>query len=316
MFGKNGRWLWCAATVLCIVIALAPAAAAEGPGGTGPDDAMTATGEWKTLGVGGEHWYAFQVPGADADGDESKVTIELQAAPVGSVGFSVWNLEGLHQKAAAGPDETVEAIGHGSAEPLDELGFVDKLVWSGSFVSPGPYYVCVDQVGHSAAGYALRIGGDAVAVPVKAPQPKAVAQPVARAVAPKGKAGTGPNDAFTATGEWKTLAPGQGHWYVFNTTGADVDGNAPQITVELEATPPGSADFCVWTPEGLRVWGTGATDEYTLPVGRSSALDLEGGSIIQKSVWSGDPHVGGPYYVCVRQTGAEPTNYSLRISNQ
>ena len=316
MFGKNARWLWCAATVLCIVIALAPVAAAEGPGGMGPDDAMTATGEWKTLTVGGEHWYAFQVPGADKDDNESKVTIELQAAPVGSVGFSVWNLEGLHQKAEAGPNDKVEAIGRGSAKALDDLGFVDKLVWSGSFVSPGPYYVRVGQTGSNAGGYALRIGGDAIAVPIKVAQPQAAAQPVARAVAPPEKAGSGPNDAFKATGEWKALAPGQGHWYVFNTTGADKDGTAPQITVELEATPPGSANFCVWTPEGLRVWSTGAKDEYTLPVGRSSSLDLEGGSVIQKSVWSGDPHVGGPYYVCVRQTGAEPTNYSLRISNQ
>ena len=316
MFGKNVKWLWCAATVLCILMALAPVAAAEGPGGTGPDDAMTATGDWKTLGVGGEHWYAFQVPGADKDGNESKVTIEVQAAPVGSVRFHVWDQEGLRKWAAADPDYHDAAFGHGSAKPLDDLGFVDKLEWAGNLTLPGPYYVCVDQAGMTPAGYAIKIGGDAVAMPVKAPQPKAVAQPVARAVVPEGKAGTGPNDAFTATGEWKTLAPGQGHWYAFNTTGADADDNAPQITVELESTPPGSANFCVWTPEGLRVWSTGATDEYTLPVGRSSALDLEGGSVIQKSVWSGDPHVGGPYYVCVRQTGNEPTNYSLKISNQ
>jgi hypothetical protein len=82
--------------------------------------------------------------------------IELQAEPVGSVGFSVWNLEGLHQKAAAGPDETVEAIGRGSAEPLDELGHVDKAVWSGSFVSPGPYYVC--GIRSATAPQAMRSG--------------------------------------------------------------------------------------------------------------------------------------------------------------
>jgi hypothetical protein len=315
MFGKNGKWLWCAATVLCIVMALAPVATAEGPGGTGPDDAMTAIGEWKALKVGGEHWYAFQVPGADQDGEQSKVTIELQAAPVGSVAFSVWDREGLHQRAGAGPDETVEAIGHGSAEPLDDLGFVEKLDWSGSLVMPGPYFVRVHQVGPDAGGYVVRIGGDAIAVPAAvAAQPKAAVQPVAKAAPQQSKGGSGPDDAFTATGDWKALGSGEGHWYVFHTDGADEDSNAPQITVELESTPPGSANFCVWTPEGLRVWTTGAEDEYTLPIGRSAAQELEGDSVVEKSVWSGDPHMGGKYYVCVRQTGSQPTNYSLKIT--
>jgi hypothetical protein len=315
MSGKSGKWLWCAATVLCVVIALAPVAVAEGPGSTGPDDAMAATGEWKTLSVGGEHWYVFQVPGADKDGNESKVTIEVQAAPVGSVRFHVWDQEGLRKWAAVDSNYHDAAFGHGSAKPLDDLGFVDKLEWAGSLMLPGPYYVCVDQAGMTPAGYAIKIGGDAIAVPAKAAvQSKAAVQPAAQAAAPAGKAGTGPNDAFTATGEWKTLAPGQGHWYVLNTTGTDKDGKAPQITIEMQSTPPGSANFCVWTPEGLRVWSTGATDEYTLPVGRSAAQELEGGSIVEKSVWSGDPHMGGKYYVCVRQTGSQPTNYSLRIT--
>ncbi|MCU0501167.1 MAG: hypothetical protein MUC51_05270 [Anaerolineae bacterium] len=295
-------------------MALAPVAAAEGPGGTGPDDAMTATGEWKTLSVGDEHWYVFQVPGADKDGNESKVTIEVQAAPVGSVRFHVWDQEGLRKWAAVDPNYHDAAFGHGSAEPLDDLGFVDKLEWAGSLTLPGPYYVCVDQAGMTPAGYAIKIGGDVIASPVKAPQPKPVAPQVARSVAPTGKAGTGPDDAFTATGEWKVLGPGEGDWYVFHTDGADEDGKAPQIMIEMQSTPPGSANFCVWTPEGLHVWTTGSEDQYTLPVGRSAALDLEGGSTIEKSVWSGDPHVGGKYYVCVRQTGSQPTNYSLKIT--
>jgi hypothetical protein len=301
-----------------MLIALAPVAMAEGPGGTGPEDALTASSDWQALSVGGEHWYAFQAPGADAEGAPALVTIELQAAPVGSVVFSVWDRQGLQQRAAAGPDETVEALGRGSAAPLDELGFVERLDWAGSLVLPGPYFVRVQQVGPTAGGYALRIGGAAQAVPGRAAvAAPAAAQPAPQAAAPAAaRGGTGPDDAFTATGAWQALGVGEGHWYVFRTDGADADGNAPQVTVELQSTPPGSASFCVWTPEGLRVWATGAVDEFTLPVGRSTALERGENSTVERALWSGQPYVGGKYYVCVRQTGDQPTHYALTISAQ
>jgi hypothetical protein len=297
----------------------APTAVADGPDGSGPDKAMTPSGEWKQLTAGGAHWYVFQTPGADSDGNVAQVMVEVQAAPVQSVNFSVWTAEELQRKARAGLDETVEPIGRGSAEPLDSLGFVEKLVWAGGFTMPGPYFVCVEQSGPNIGGYVIKISGEKVSFPAAQPKTAAPAAPkvVERAVVaapPAPKAGSGPDDAFTAAGEWKPLGKGEGHWYAFRTTGADADGNAPQVTIELQSTPTGNASFCVWTPEGLRLWKTGAEDETNLPIGRSSNLELDEAGIVQKAVWSGQFNVGDTYYVCVRHTGNQPAHYALQIT--
>jgi hypothetical protein len=301
MFSKFGKWMSGVVVVVCVLLMLTPAALAVGPDGTSPANAMAPSGDWKALSMGGEDWYAFSTPGTSAE--KSKVTIEVQVAPVNGATFSVWDTEGLNKKAHAGRGELIQPLGAGSAQPLDALGFVQKLLWSSEMATKGPFFVSVKQSGEKAGGYVIKISGDKLTFPaMPAATAKAAAAPVTAAKAlpvaavASLKDGSGPADAFTATGEWKPLGVKEGHWYVFNSPGADSKGNVPQATVELQATPPGSAAFCIWTPEGLRIWKTGAQDEITLPVGRSSATDVIG--TVQKSVWSGNFNVGGPYYVC------------------
>jgi hypothetical protein len=313
MFSKFGKWMSGLATVVCLLIILTPAALAVGPDGTSPANAMAPSGEWKALSLGGEDWYVFRTPGTTSE--PSKVTIEVQVAPVNGATFSVWNAEGLNKKANAGRNELVQPLGAGSAEPLDKLGFVQKLLWSGSMATKEPLYVSVKQSGAKAGGYVIKISGDNLVFPtMTAEAPVAATKALPVAAVTSQKEGSGPADAFTATGEWKPLGVNEGHWYVFNSPGADSKGKTPQATVELLAMPPGSASFCIWTPEGLRIWKTGAKDETTLPVGRSSALTLGKGDVAQKSVWSGQFNIGGPYYVCVRQTGTQPSTYKLDVT--
>jgi len=325
MFGKISKWMRCVAAALCLIAALAPAALADGPDGSGPNKALTPSGEWKQLTAGGAHWYIFQTPGADSDGNVARVTVEVQVAPVDSVRFSVWTDEELRRKATAAEDETVEPIGRGSAEPLDDLGIVQKLVWAGGFTMPGPYFVCIEPTGTRISGYVIKISGDKVSFPAQpATQPKATAQP--KAVAPQvaeraivsappaaPKAVSGPDDALTAAGDWKALGKDRGHWYAFRIPGADTDGNASQITIEMQSAPPDNASFSVWTPEGLHLWKTGVADEATLPVGRSSSLELDDVGTVQKSVWSGQFNIGGVYYVYVQNTGVQPAYYALQV---
>jgi hypothetical protein len=315
MFSRFGRWMSALTAVLCVLIVLAPAVLAAGPDGTSPGSAMAPSGQWKALGLGGEDWYAFQTPGTAAN--PSQVTIEMQVAPVNSAVFSVWDAERLNEKANAGRGEIVQPLGAGSAEPLDKLGFVQKLVWSGAMTTSGPFYVSVKQTGNQTGGYVIKISGDKLtfpAMPEAAAQAPAASKPAAKPAAAAKQDGSGPDNAFTATGEWKPLGVNEGHWYVFNSPGADSKGNVPQVTVELQAIPPGSASFCVWTPEGLRIWKTGAEDETTLPVGRGSAVDMRKGDVAQTSVWSGQFNMAGPYYVCVRQTGLKPSTYKLDVT--
>ena len=280
---------------------------------------MAPSGEWKALSLGSEDWYAFRTPGTTSE--PSNVTIEVQVAPVNGATFSVWTGDGLNKKANAGRNEIVQPLGAVQPSHWITWALCRSCSGSGSMATKEPIYVSVKQTGEKAGGYVIKISGDKLtfpampAVPASAAEaPVAAAKALAVASVTSQKDGSGPADAFTATGEWKPLGANEGHWYVFNLPGADSKGKTPQATVELVATPPGSASFCIWTPEGLRIWKTGANDETTLPVGRSSALELGTGDAAQHSVWSGQFNIGGPYYVCVRQTGAEPSTYKLDVT--
>jgi TolB protein len=97
----------------------------------------------------------------------------------------------------------------------------------------------------------------------------------------------GGDDARTPTGDWEQLASGESQWYAFQYAG---DGSQVQVT--LEAVPPGSASFVVWTPELIERWGAGY---YVEPIGRGSVDP----NIAGRLTWSGDFHSAGTYYVVV-----------------
>jgi hypothetical protein len=126
--------------------AAAPAApATPAKKGTGPSDALPLAGTWLPLTVGQETWYAFQYPG-----DGSQVAIQMSVDPTGSAGFKVFT-PAQEQQWAQG--STVDPVGRGSVN--DARG--GDLFWTGSFSTPGTYYVVVDQNGSVPSNYSIRM---------------------------------------------------------------------------------------------------------------------------------------------------------------
>ena len=139
-----------AATVTAVTAAPATAATTEttkvaAKTGQAPSEALTAAGEWSPLAVGQSVWYAFNYPG-----DGSQVTVRMSLGQSDSAAFAVWTPEAL---ARAAQDDTVQPVGRGSVSDL----FGGDLVWTGSFNTPGVYYVVVTQTGSAPANYALTI---------------------------------------------------------------------------------------------------------------------------------------------------------------
>lgn len=113
--------------------------------GAGPESALTPSGDWTPLAVGGRVWYAF-----DYTGDGSPVLIRMGVEPSGSATFSVWTPEDL---AAWASDGIEDPVGRGSANDA----FGGDLIWAGSFNTAGTYYVLVEQTGLDASYYQLTI---------------------------------------------------------------------------------------------------------------------------------------------------------------
>ena len=122
---------------------VAPAAKAKA--GAGPDDALTPAGEWVPLAVGQKVWYALP-----QDGGGSKVLVRLAIDPKNSATFEILTPEQVRVWAAG---QTYEPVGRGATDDA----FGDDLVWTGSFKTPGAYYIVVEQIGANEGGYKLSV---------------------------------------------------------------------------------------------------------------------------------------------------------------
>jgi hypothetical protein len=74
----------------------------------------------------------------------------------------------------------------------------------------------------------------------------------------------------------------------------------------MNAGPPGSARFAVWSPEDVKRWADGAKEQ---PMGQGAPSRQYGGD----QVWVGNPRLSGIYYVVVDQQGPVPSTYTLSI---
>ncbi|MFC2023863.1 DPP IV N-terminal domain-containing protein, partial [Chloroflexota bacterium] len=138
-------------------------------GGTGFDDALKLPNDWKTIGSGVSRTYRFHYAG-----DGSQLVIQVEAEPQDGVTFELWTPENLREWAAG---QKVEPVGRGAADP--NLG--PGLWWTGSFTTPGTYYVIVEHSGTRQAPnyYNLQVSGSGVssAAPTPAAPPKATPTP-------------------------------------------------------------------------------------------------------------------------------------------
>jgi hypothetical protein len=128
-----------------------------------------------------------------------------------------------------------------------------------------------------------------------------------------GAPGSGPDNALVPTGGTQALAMGQRVWYAFQSGG----DNTEPIQIQLSANPQGSAAFSVWTPDNVRNWQAGNTEE---PVGRGTTQIINRGTDNEQTLYGGDLlwksvfNTPATYYVVVDQTGPVAGAYRLTIT--
>jgi len=133
-------------------------------------------------------------------------------------------------------------------------------------------------------------------------------------------AGSGPADALAPTDAWQHLNPGQEVWYAVSSAGADSSNKPSKMFVRLHAQPAGSAAFNVWTQARMQaraVADNPLKDAPPVGVGArqivkdgDNTVDLYGGDL----VWTAGLMDPETYYVQVRQTGAQPSDYRLSVT--
>lgn len=278
--------------------------------GTGPNNALAPGTQWTADAPGQQTWYAFQYLG-----DSSQILVRMSVDTNHPASFEVWTPNDLQQWADG---LAVTPVGQGTIN-----GYMgNDLTWTGSFDTPGTYYVIVTDPNPAPANYSLQITGSGVsfgmesvqAVPAAAVS-SAPAAPVAATTSqtapaaapaanakPAAKSGMGPGDALSISGQWTPLAVGQQVWYAFQYPG---DGS--QVTIRMALDLSNAANFAVWTPTELM---QSAQDSTIQPVGRGSVDDSLGGDL----AWSGNFDTPGTYYVVVTQSGSVPANYQLTIN--
>ena len=119
-------------------------AAAVTKTGAGPDDALTASGEWAPLVKGQKVWYALP-----QDGGGSKILVRMAVDPKNAGSFKILTPENVRLWAAGQKYEP------SAAATSDAFG--GDQVWTGSFKTPGAYYIVVEQTGANEGGYKLSV---------------------------------------------------------------------------------------------------------------------------------------------------------------
>ena len=118
--------------------------------GTGPINAIASAQGWVTIIPGNTTWYAFQYPGGSSAGPGPRVTIDMFTYPSTAAGYTVWTPQNVQAMLAG---QSVTPVGIGSLNPNK----ANDILWSGSFIQPGTYYVVVNQI--QPGGYDLQITG-------------------------------------------------------------------------------------------------------------------------------------------------------------
>jgi len=113
--------------------------------GAGPDDALTPSGEWASLAKGQQVWYALP-----QDGGGSTILARMAVEPKNSASFKILTPENVRLWAAG---QKYEPVGRGATSDA----FGGDQIWTGSFKTPGAYYIVVEQTGANEGGYKLSV---------------------------------------------------------------------------------------------------------------------------------------------------------------
>lgn len=264
-----------------------PGIALAADGGTGPGDAFTTYDVWQTLDPGQSQWYKFMY-----DGEGDQVSVKMDAKPSNGASFGVLTPEQARIWEETGELETCGCGG------TDEFVNAD-LSWSGSFNTPGTYYVLVKSAGSRSTptSYMLSVSGDGVSVPTAT-----AALPATAAAAPAVTHTPAAAPAPVSAHDWMAMDATASHWESFY-----YDGKGSQIHAYLDAEPSQAVNFSIWTPEQARLFGLGEDVE---PVGRGSENKFAQGD---KS-WSGSFTSPGTYYVRIEHAGPGMSYCKLMVA--
>lgn len=153
-----------------LALEVEPAPAAVSPlMGTGPDYAMKPVAEWREIGEGELHWYAFDFTyWKDKDAPEMKpIVIRLYTDPFDKATLTVrdehqaelWRQDGKQEHfGCCTPSEL------GSGYEFDKDGLTDYAIWSGQLKSDGRYYLVVEHAKNVSGPvrYMFTIEGDGI----------------------------------------------------------------------------------------------------------------------------------------------------------
>ncbi len=111
-------------------------------------EAMSPFEDWMAMEGGTSHWETFTY-----DKSNSRVELVMDAEPNNAVTFSVWTPDQVRRYSLG---ENVEPIGRGTKNEKAP----GDVSWSGSFTSPGTYYVRVDHLGQGKSYCKLTLKGE------------------------------------------------------------------------------------------------------------------------------------------------------------
>ena len=108
--------------------------------GSGPSNAFNSLGSGRSLAAGTQQWFAFQ-----SAGDNSQIQIRLRNAS--NKQFSVWTQQDINN-AGGNYGATANPVGRSTANS----NFGGDQYWTGSFNTPGTYYVMVENANGGQGG--------------------------------------------------------------------------------------------------------------------------------------------------------------------
>ncbi|HRW06361.1 MAG TPA: hypothetical protein P5121_14755 [Caldilineaceae bacterium] len=321
MLRSYGRGIVILIVAMALVMVWTGSALAQAPTGTGPDEAMTPTGQWVKIESGEYHWYVFHFD-YDEDRVEKPVEIRMYTEPYDVATLTVRNEEQAQLWRDEGEQEHFGCCTMVD-EDKDENGKPDYAVWAGSLRSSGTYYIVVEHSRDNPASgmYRFTISGEGLSFPKAMPAPmaeKAEAAPAAAAPEPRmvAEEGGGPDLAMIPTGEWTTIEEGQYHWYTFYFD-FDEDYETEPIEIRMYTDVYDGATLTVRNEEQAQLWRDEGEQEH---FGCCTMVDIdkdEDGKA-DYAMWAGTLRSSGQYYIVVEhaKSVAGPVAYRFTMTGR
>ncbi len=142
---------WLIILAVAAVAIAAPAVLAAGPGGTGPNDPLSADGSWQTVPGNGARWYFFDYPG-----DKSKAEVDLDTYGVPNIQLGIFTAD---QAQAFVADPTTAPVGWGTPPNPNSQAASHDLVWLGGFNYGGRFFAVVLNRNANAVAVRMTISG-------------------------------------------------------------------------------------------------------------------------------------------------------------